>query len=1067
MPTVLSQLVALADSTPPPEPGGPEPEWPAPKTADTSRAGILIRVFCLTIAVAAACEVVERIAHLRVSLWEAQATSVVVLGLALTGGVYFALRRQFQGLQRAHEHAAERRRAQAENDGLSRALDQAGESVVITDAGGRIQYVNAAFSRMTGYRAEEAIGQNPRLLKSDRQDPAFYQALWTTIRAGQIWRGQLTNRRKDGGCYTEEMTITPVRDAGGAIAGYIAIKQDVTDRKAAEEAREFLASIVESTDDAIIGRTPDGGILSWNHGAEVLYGYGAAEVLGKPVSMLVAPHKRGLVQQVTDRLKRGETTRQFENVGLTKEGKTFDVSLTVSPIWNAEGQVTAGAVIARDITARKQAEQAKALLASIVESTDDAIFSNTLDGTVVSWNRGAEAMLGYRAAEIVGQPVSKLAAPDRRDETQQVLERIRQGQRVSQLETATCTRDGRRVDVSISVSPIADGAGAVVGAATIARDISSRKRVEQERALLASIVESSDAAIVTRTMDGTIASWNRGAEAIYGYRADEVVGKRLPLLDPPDRPGQLDEILGRIKSGERISGLELVRVRRDGTRFPVSLAVCTIKNAAGEVVAAASIARDMSERARAEEALRQSEEKYRSLVANIPDVIWTADETGQSLFVSRNCERMSGYTAEEICGSDVWFERMDPGDLPAVKEAYEALFARGQAYSVEYRIQRKDGQWIWVRDRAVHSYARNGKRYTDGMVSDITEQKQAFQLVERLQRRTELILHSAGEGILGLDAGGRFTLVNAAAARMLGFAPSELIGREMHAVVRHACGSAPEDCAIYASIRLGTERRVTNDVFSTKAGRSFPVEYVSTPKLEDGGIGAVVVFRDITEAKLAQERIEASLKEKEALLREIHHRVKNNLQIVCSLLKLQSRGVEDPEAQRVFEGTRHRVKAMALVHETLYQSGDLAGIDFAAYTSRLVAQLLRSYGASPRNVQAELAVASAVLPIDVAIPCALILTELVSNSLKHAFAGGRSGVLRVAFQRRLETSWMLEVEDPGGGEAREAPPRQGSSFGLELVRLLTEQLSGSLQIAPAPGHRVTVIFPAPEPAKER
>jgi len=1071
MPTVLHHIVALvAPGSRDGRNGAAEPEWPAPQAVRSSRAGTLVRVFCLTVLVAGACEVVERIALQRVSLWMAQAAGVAVLGLASTGAVYLSLRRQFDTLHRARVHAAERRRAQAENIGLTRALDQAAESVVITDTDGRIQYVNAAFSEMTGYTAEEAIGKNPRLLKSSQQAPAFYKDLWATIRTGKTWRGQLINRRKDGSLYTEEMTITPVRDAGGAIANYIAIKQDVTNRKAELEAREFLASIVESTDDAIIGRTPDGAILSWNHGAEVLYGYSAAEVLGKPVSMLVPPERRGLVQQVTDRLKRGETTCQFENVGWTKEGKTFDVLLTVSPIKNAEGQVTAGAAILRNITAHRQAEQAKALLASIVESTDDAIFSNALDGTIVSWNKGAEALYGHRASEIIGKPIAVLAAPDRLSETKQVLEQIRRGQRVSQLETVTRSRDGKPIDVSLTVSPITGETGAVVGAATIARDISFRKRVEEERASLASIVESTDDAIITRALDGTITSWNRGAEAIYGYRADEVVGKRLSPLTPPDRLDEIDEILRRIKSSERISRLETVRIRKDGTPVPVSLAICSIKNAAGELVAVAAIARDISERKRADEAIRHSEEKYRSLVANIPDVIWTADEEGRSVFVSRNCENMYGYTSEEICQSSLWFESIHPDDLPVVKEAYEALFARGQAYSVEYRMRRKDGRWIWLRDRAVNSYEREGKRYTDGIVSDISEQKRAFQLIERLQRRTELILHSAGEGILGLDPDGKFTLVNAAAARLLGFAPSELIGKEMHAVVRHSCtdGTARGECAIYASIREGTERRVTDDVFSSSTGRSFPVEYISTPKLEEGGIGgAVVVFRDIREAKAAQERIQASLKEKEALLREIHHRVKNNLQIVCSLLKLQSRGLEDSEAKRVFEGAGRRVKAMALVHETLYQSGDLAGIDFSTYASRLVAQLLHSYGLSPRNVEAQLAVESVVLPIDVAIPCALILTELVSNALKHAFAGTRTGELRIAFQRLPEASWLLEVQDSGGAEALEGPPRPGSSFGLELVRLLTEQLNGSVHIERAPGFRVTVVFPATEPIKEK
>jgi two-component sensor histidine kinase len=259
------------------------------------------------------------------------------------------------------------------------------------------------------------------------------------------------------------------------------------------------------------------------------------------------------------------------------------------------------------------------------------------------------------------------------------------------------------------------------------------------------------------------------------------------------------------------------------------------------------------------------------------------------------------------------------------------------------------------------------------------------------------------------------------------------------------------------------ERRNTGDLFRRGDGRTFPVEFTRTPKIEDGiPVGAVVVFRDITEAKLAQERTQASLKEKEALLREIHHRVKNNLQVVCSLLTLQSRSLKDVEAKRVFEGTRRRVKAMALVHETLYQSGDLAGIDFSAYVSRLVPQLMHAYGLTPERLRVCLEVQSVVLPIDTAIPCALMLTELVSNSLKHTMAATREGELRIAFRRLAEPSWLLEVENPAGVEAADSAPLQGASFGLQLVTLLTEQLNGTVQIERTPDFRVTVVFPATE-----
>jgi PAS domain S-box-containing protein len=396
---------------------------------------------------------------------------------------------------------------------------------------------------------------------------------------------------------------------------------------------------------------------------------------------------------------------------------------------------------------------------------------------------------------------------------------------------------------------------------------------------------------------------------------------------------------------------------------------------------------------------------------------------------------------------------------------------RGE-YNVEYRVPRKDGQVVWVRDRAVSSYEKDGMVYGDGCVTEVTEEKSYAETIERLQQRTQLILNSAGEGILGLDPDGRFTFVNSAAARMLGFTADELVGRRLHGLIRHTRSDgtrcAASSCGVLRSIREGVAHRAGDDVFSSRRGVRFPVEFISTPKLEDGRlVGAVVVFRDITEARNAQERIAASLREKEALLREIHHRVKNNLQVVCSLLKLNSRHLRDPEARRIFEDTQHRVKAMALVHETLYRSGNLAGINFSDYIPRLAEQLLKAYGLSTRQVAVTTEVESAVLPIDIAIPCALILTELISNAAKHAFAVERRGQLRIVFGRRDGPMWRLEVENSAGGKPPEPAPGQGSSFGLELVKLLTEQLGGVSRVDHTEGFRVNVEFPAAGETQEK
>ncbi len=172
---------------------------------------------------------------------------------------------------------------------LVTAVEQAVDGVVITDAYGNIQYVNPAFTVLTGYSPEEVLGLNPSILKSGRQPDTYYKDLWRTISSGQVWHGELVNRRKDGTFYHEEMRITPVHDAAGEIVSYIAIKHDVTERLAAERAKGLLADVVENFQDAILTFTLAGRILTWNRGAEAVFGYQAAEAIGKSMAMLVAP----------------------------------------------------------------------------------------------------------------------------------------------------------------------------------------------------------------------------------------------------------------------------------------------------------------------------------------------------------------------------------------------------------------------------------------------------------------------------------------------------------------------------------------------------------------------------------------------------------------------------------------------------------------------------------------------------------------------------------------------------------------------------------------------------------
>ena len=216
--------------------------------------------------------------------------------------------------------------------------------------------------------------------------------------------------------------------------------------------------------------------------------------------------------------------------------------------------------------------------------------------------------------------------------------------------------------------------------------------------------------------------------------------------------------------------------------------------------------------------------------------------------------------------------------------------------------------------------------------------------------------------------------------------------------------------------------------------------------------------QEISERKRAEEKIQASLREKEVLLKEIHHRVKNNLQVISSLLNLQSKYIKDLESQEVFKESQNRVKSMALIHEKLYQSKDLGRINFVEYTQTLISNLFHSYGAGVNHVAFTIDADDIFLNIDTAIPCGLILSELVSNSLKHAFLGGRHGKIQIELRSNYDHLFALIVRDNGVGFPKNLNFRDTESLGLQLVNTLVNQLDGSIELDACEGTMFKIDF---------
>src|SRR5262245_19242132 len=242
------------------------------------------------------------------------------------------------------------------------------------------------------------------------------------------------------------------------------------------------AAIVESSSDAVIGVTLEGVITSWNPAAETVFGYSAAEAVHQPIDLIVPAERRSQEAALVHQIGRGASIEPFETVYLTKAGQPVDVSLAVSPVLGPDGQVTGMAKIVRVIRNRLRAEEARGRLAAIIDSSDDAIVSKTLEGIITSWNRSAERLFGYTAAEAIGQSILLIVPADRRSEEEAVLRRLRAGQSVDHFETVRRRKDGTFIDISLTVSPVRDALGRIIGASKVARDVTEQKRIQRELA---------------------------------------------------------------------------------------------------------------------------------------------------------------------------------------------------------------------------------------------------------------------------------------------------------------------------------------------------------------------------------------------------------------------------------------------------------------------------------------------------------------------------------------------------------------------------------------------------------
>lgn len=633
------------------------------------------------------------------------------------------------------------------------------------------------------------------------------------------------------------------------------------------------------------------------------------------------------------------------------------------------------------------------------------------------------------------------------------------------------------------------------------------KQSEKELRQLSRAVEQSPASIVITDRSGSIEYVNPKFTQITGYTLAEARGQNPRILKSGyTSPEEYKRLWDTITAGGEWRG-EFCNKKKNGELYWESALISPITDEAGNITRFLAVKEDITGRKQVEAALRQALEEERRRQAEIAALLTGARAVleyrefapaAQAIFnACKNLIGASGgyvaLTTPDGAENEVLF--LDSGGRLCTVDPMLPMPIRGmraEAYRTGQAIYHNDfdhSAWaalkpaghvdldnvlfapLALKGRVVGLLGLANK--PGGFGDDDARIASAFgelaaiallnsQTLESLEiseERFRSVAQTAGEAIISIDSQGHVVLWNNAAQAIFGYPADEAIGRPVTFIMPERFRAAHQ-AGMERVVSTGEARILGKTVEMAglrKSGEEFPMELSLAAWKTREGVFFTAIIRDITGRKQAEDEIARSLREKEALLKEIHHRVKNNLQIVSSLLNLQLDYIQDAQALAIFKESQARVRSMALIHEKLYRSADLAHVDLGEYVRSLAASLFRSYAADPGAIALNIDVEGVFLSVNAAVPCGLIINELLTNSLKHAFPPGRQGEIRV-WARAEGSRYTLLVSDTGTGFPPGLDLRATESLGLQLVTSLVEQLDGTIEMDTSRGTAFKITF---------
>jgi PAS domain S-box-containing protein len=944
------------------------------------------------------------------------------------------------------------------------------DPIYLVDKDSRYLFMNKKNLSRLRLALDQVIGKTYSKFHSKEETEIFEKCIKSVFKT----RKSLTREHKsqrDGRFFLR--TYSPVKDDKGKVEAVTVISKDITGLKKTEDALKesemLYRELVEKAGIAILIDDREGNFTYFNKKYAELFGYSEEEMKKQSIQTVVHPDDVDRVMRFHEnRIQGKKAPPRYEFKGIKKDGST--IYLEVNAVKLKEGKKTVGSrSYVWDITERKQAEHlmhiqhelglALSGVSRIDETlrlcTEAAIRAPGMDcGGIylVDENSGDLDLKFHR-----GLPPSFIKSVSHYDANSENTRLVKAGnsiytrhqelgvhldeyelrENLQAMAVLPISYKGRVIaclNISSHIhNEVSDYARLVLE--TVASQIGSAiARSKAEEALreseenFRSIVETAYEGILVTDAQNKIVFPNQRMAEMLGYTEDEMKGKSIfSFMDKEWKT--IAEANLKNRSPGIMEKRDFKFRCKDGTELWAIMTTNPYFDSKGRYKGSLEMVTDITKRKRVEEALRENETRYRELSDSITDIFFAMDKDLKYTYWNKASEKLTGIPAKNAVGKSILEIFPDDEQTKKAVKIYQEVLKKHQPHTFvnEYYLRRKNFVF------EISAYPSK-----DGLsvfVKDITERKKAEEALQASEAFNFALFQYNPMEIIVVDHAGKIIKTNLARRKSGDRWPN--IGDVMYKdyAAKHEIDMFSE---LMESIRLKKKK----DFPELKYGNKYLSIIISPFPM-----GAIIISQDITKLKSAERQIMASLREKEILLQEIHHRVKNNMQVISSILNLQSRSIKNKKALELFKSSQDRIRSMALIHERLYQSKDFTKVDFSRYVQSLTGYLFNSYGISSEAVRLSMDIKDISLGINTAIPCGLIINELVSNSLKHAFPERKKGGIKIAMLPLNENEIELTVSDNGIGMPEDVDIRHTKSLGLHLVTILAEdQLQGEIKL---------------------